>query len=239
MVEEKEQSSEAKEEDLVVDDAASVVEEPSPAEEPEVGVPVAKHAALRKRAQAAEIALARSEGELDAVRKQHASQGPDAKSPLDLEIERQTAMGILEDDMSVSPRIIRANDLYNQQVANQAAAAAKKHEHGDIQVKSARAAKANHDDWIEVIAVGDGLLTPGELLDINSAGVDFGEIYYAKLQEAIARTAPKSETETIAAPETKQSKSEAEKKEKERVPTQQEILKDIQADPQTIAAAQL
>ncbi len=234
MVEEKEQSSEEKEEDLVVD-PASVVEEPSPAEEPEQGVPVAKHAALRKRAQAAEIALARSEGELEAIKQHQASQGPAAKSPLDLEIERQTAMGIPEDDMSVSPRIIRANDLYNQQVANQAAEATKKHELGDIQVRSARAAKANHDDWMEVVAVGDGLLTPGELLDIMSAGVDFGEIYYAKLQEAIAKTAPKSETKTDTAPEKKPSKSEAEDK----VPTQQEILKDIQADPQTIAAAQL
>lgn len=235
MVEEKEQSSEVKEEDLVVDDAASVVEETSPAEEPEKGVPIAKHAALRKRAQGAEIALARAEGELDAIKKQQASQGPDAKSPLDLEIERQTAEGIPEDAMSVSPSIIRANDLYNQQVAHQAAEATKKHELGDIQVISARKAKANHDDWMEVVAVGDGLLTPGELLDITSAGVDFGEIYYAKLQDAIARNAPKSETKTETAPEKKPSKSEAE----EKVPTQQEILKDIQADPQTIAAAQL
>ncbi len=233
MVEEKEQSSEAKEEDLV---AASVVEEPSPAEEPEKGVPVAKHAALRKRAQAAEIALARSEGELDAIKQQQTSQGPAAKSPLDLEIERQTAMGIPEDDMSVSPRIIRANDLYNQQVANQAVEAQKKHELGDVQVRSARVAKASHDDWMEVVAVGDGLLTPGELLDVMSTGEGFGELYYAKLQEAIARNAPKSETETNTAPEKKPSKSEAEE---EKVPTQQEILKDIQADPQTIAAAQL
>lgn len=239
MVEEKEQSSEEKDlaQEALDATAASAEEEPSPAEEPEVGVPVAKHAALRKRAQAAEIALARSEGELDAVRKQQASQGPAAKSPLDLEIERQTAMGIPEDDMSVSPRIIRANDLYNQQVANQAAEAQKKHELGDIQVRSARLAKASHDDWMEVVAVGDGLLTKGELLDIMSAGVDFGEIYYAKLQEAIAKNAPKSETN--AAPEKKPSKSEAEKKEEEKVPTQQEILNDIQADPQTIAAAQL
>lgn len=234
MTEEKEQSSEVKEEDLAQEalDATASAEEPSPAEEP--GVPIAKHVALRHRAQTAEIAQARAEGELDALKQQQASQAPTAKSPLDLEIERQTAMGIPEDDMSVSPRIIRANDLYNQQVANQAAESNRQHELGKIQVVSLRMAKANHEDWMEVVVKGDSLLTKGEVLDIVNTGEGFGELYYAKLQEAIERNAPKSESKTEPAPEVKPSKSEAEK-----VPTQQEILKDIKADPLTIAAAQL
>lgn len=241
MTEENEQSSEVKEEDLAQEvEAKAASAEETPAEEPEQGVPVAKHAALRKRAQAAEIAQARAEGELNALRQQQASQAPATKSPLDLEIERQAAMGVPEEDMTITPALYRKQQLYDQQVANQAAEAQKKHELGDIQVRSARMAKALHEDWTEVVALGDGLLTEGELVDIMNTGEGFGELYYAKLQEAIARNAPKSEAKTETAPEKKQSKSEAEKKkEEEKVPTQQEILKDIQADPITIAAAQL
>jgi len=240
MTEEKEQSSEVKEEDLeALDAAASAEEETSPAEEPEKGVPIAKHVALRHRAQAAEIAQARAEGELNALRQQQATHKPAAKSPLDLEIERQAAMGITEEDMTITPALYRRQQLFDQQVANQAAEEARQHALGKIQKKSLMVAAASHEDWQEAVAKGDGLLTPGEVLDIVNTGEGFGEFYYAKLQEAIGRNAPKSETKAEAAPEKKPSKSEAEKKEEAKVPTQQEILDGIQADPLTIAAAQL
>ena len=236
MTEEKEQSSEVKEEDLEALEAAASAEEEetSPAEEPEKGVPIAKHVALRHRAQSAEIAQARAEGELNALRQQQASQKPAAKSPLDLEIERQANMGILEENMTITPALYRKQQLYDQQVANQTAESDRQHALGKIQKKSIMAAQANHEDWQQAVARGDGLLTPGEVLDIVNTGDGFGELYYAKLQEAIERNAPKSESKLVTAPEKKPSKLEAEK-----VPTQQEILKDIQADPQTIAAALL
>ena len=235
MTEEKEQSSEVKEEDLeALNDAASAEEETSPAEEPEKGVPIAKHVALRHRAQSAEIAQARAEGELNALRQHQASQKPAAKSPLDLEIERQANMGILEEDMTITPALYRKQQLYDQQVANQTAESDRQHALGKIQKKSIMAAQANHEDWQQAVARGDGLLTPGEVLDIVNTGDGFGELYYAKLQEAIERNAPKSESKLVTAPKEKPSKLEAEK-----VPTQQEILNNLHADPQTIAAAQL
>ena len=238
MTEEKEQSSEVKEEDLAQEALDATADETSTADEPvikEPTVPLHDHTALRTRAQAAEIAQARAEGELNAIRQQQASQTPAAKSPLDLEIERQAAMGVLEEDMTITPALYRRQQLFDQQIANQAAESNRQHELGKVQVVSLRTAKANHEDWMEVVAKGDALLTKGEVLDIVNTGEGFGEFYYAKLQEAIERNAPKSEPKAETAPEKKPSKSEAE----EKVPTQQEILNDIQADPQTIAAAQL
>ena len=235
MTEEQEQSSEVKEEDLeALDDAASAEEKASPAEEPEKGVPIAKHVALRHRAQSAEIAQARAEGELNAIRQQQASLKPAAKSPLDLEIERQANMGILEEDMTITPTLYRRQQLYDQQVANQAAESDRQHALGKVQKKSLMVAAAKHEDWQDAVAKGDGLLTQGEVLDIVNTGEGFGEFYYAKLQGAIERNAPKSESKAETAPEKKLSKSEAEK-----VPTQQEILNNLVADPLTIAAAQL
>lgn len=235
MTEEKEQSSEMKDEDL--DTAASAEEETSPADKPvtEPKVPLHEHTALRQRAQAAEIAQARAEGELVAIKQQSASDVLAAKSPLDLEVERQVAMGIPEEDMTITPALYRRQYLHDMQVANQAAEANRKNELGVVQLASANKAKAAHEDWQEVVAAGDGLLTPGEVLDIAATGEGFGEMYYVKLQAAIERNKPKSESETNTAPETKPSKLEAEPK----VPTQQEILKGINADPQTIVAAQL
>jgi len=217
-------------------DALAADEETSPADELEQGVPIAKHAALRQRAQQAEIARARAEGELAALREQQTRQAPaSAKSPLDLEIERQAAMGIDEEDMTISPKVIKANDIYNQQVANQKAEKAAREELAAKQTASAHKAMTIYPDWSQVVQAADGLLTQGELLDITRAGDNFGEIAYEKAQAALARN-KKPEPNTSTAPEKKQSKSEAEKA---KVPTRQEILDSISADPQTIAAAQL
>jgi len=245
MDKETEQSSEKTEDELAQEaldataaEETSEGEETSPAEGTEQqGVPVAAHAALRKRAQTAEIGQARAEGALAAIEKQQAHDAPPSKSPLDLEIERQAAEGIAEEDMAISPKIIKAQETYNQQIANQQAKAAAKEQLTAKQLTSATKAKAEHEDWQETVLAADGLLTQGELIDIAGAGVDFGEVAYAKSKAALERT-KSSDT----APETKPSKSEAEAKaraEAEKVPTQKEILKDLNADPQTEAAAQL
>jgi len=233
---EEEQSSEVKEEDLAQEALDATAEETPAADESvskEPTVPLHDHTALRQRAQAAEIAQARAEGELNALK---ASQTQAVKSPLDLEIERQTALGIPEEDMTITPTLYRRQQEFEQQAVSQATEASRKRELGDIQVKSAKAAQANHEDWNEVVAKGDGLLTKGELLDIVSIGEGFGELYYAKLQVAIKRNAPEpeSKTKTETAPEKKTSESEAEK-----VPTQEDILKDLKADPMVEAATKL
>ena len=224
---ENEQSSKGKEEDLAQEalDATAadeLVTEPK--------VPLHEHTALRQRAQQAEVAQARAEGELEAIRQKAV---PAVKSPLDLEVERQAADGIAEADMTVSPALIREQQAYDLKMGEQAAVANRKQAIEVVQVASANKAKAAHPDWQEVIAAGDGLLSAGEILDIAATGEGFGEMYYEECRAAAEKNVPKSESETNTAPETNTSESEAV------VPTQQEILKDIQADPQTIAAAQL
>jgi len=236
MTEETEMSSESTKEQGLAQEALDSTAEgttdvTSPAESEQQGVPLAKHVALRQRAQAAEVAQARAEGELTAMRQLQTQNAPAAKSPLDLEVERQDALGIAEEDMTISPRIIRANDLYNQQVMNQATANRHAETLARTQLTSANSAKTIHDDWSDVVKAADGLLTKGELVDIAAAGADFGEIAYDKSQKALARNKPAG---TNTAPQTKPSKLETVK-----APTQQEILNDINADPQTIAAAQL
>lgn len=239
MTDETEQeSSEGKETNLAeeaLNATAPADEETSPASESEQqGVPVDKHIKLRERAQVAEVARARAEGELTAMKEQQARSAPAAKSPLDLEVERQAAEGVPEEDMTISPAIIKANDLYNQQVANQATAAKAKEELGIKQTASANKAKAEIPDWQEVVLAGDSLLTQGELVDIAAAGADFGQVAYDKCKAAIERNRPSSESKANAAPEKEQSESEA-----ETVPTQSAILKDLDVDPATQAAAQL
>ncbi|KKN73462.1 hypothetical protein LCGC14_0400370 [marine sediment metagenome] len=248
----KQESSESSEEqDLAqaaldaTDSDASAREGTSPAEEPEQQtVPVAKHVALRERAQAAEVAQARAEGELVAIKQAQTQNAPASKSPLQLEIERQAAEGIDKEDMTVSPTIIEQNDIYNQQVANKRAADSVAQQLGAKQLASTNKARAEHKDWSDVVKAADGLLTQGELVDIAAAGDNFGELAYAKSKVALERNKPASETDT--APEKKPSKSEAEAKEKteaeaKTVPSQQQILKEVaeQADAQTVAAAQL
>lgn len=244
MTEDEKLAQEALDETATAEGEASESEETSPAEESkQQGVPIPAHAALRKRAQTAEIGQARAEGALAAIEKQRTHDAPPSKSPLDLEIERQAAEGITEEDMTITPKVIRANDLYNQQVANQKAQAVAKEQLTAKQLTSATKAKGKHDDWQEIVLAADGLLSQGELIDIAAAGADFGEVAYAKSKAALERAKSPG---TDAAPETKLSKSEAEAKVKaeakakaEKVPTQQEILKDINADPQTEAAALL
>ena len=233
-------SSEEKEQDLAeealeatADDGTPPVEKP--VEEPLV--PLHKVTALRTRAQMAEIAQARAEGELAGIRQ---AQAPAVKSPLEVEIARQAAEGIAEEDMTISPKVIRAHELHKEQIANQEATARAALDLAVKQQASKAKAVATHDDWYDVIAAGQSLLTPGELVDLNAAGVDFGEKAYKKCTEALEREKPAKE----AAPEKKPDESEAEKKAREaaeadKVPTQEELLAEIGGDSDAVRVSQI
>lgn len=220
-------------------EALDSTEQTSPAEKSaEETVPLHKHTALRTRAQAAEVAQARAEGELAGIRQ---AQAPAAKSPLDAEIERQAAEGIAEEDMTFTPALYRKQQSHDQQIAKQAATEEAARKLAIKQVASKNKAMADHEDWPEVIAAGEIHLTPGELVDIQNAGADFGEVVYSKCQTAAARHKPKTDT----APEKKPDESEAEKKEAEKiaadekVPTQEEILAAVGGEPDAVRASQL
>lgn len=230
MENEPEKSSEVKEQELAEEALDATAAPPA---ESEPGVPVAKHAVLRRRAQAAEVAQARAEGELNALRQAATTQVPAVKSPLELEIERQAAAGVAREDMTVSPDIIIEQQTHTQRIANQATQVKATRELQTKQLASTSRAKIAHEDWQQVVGAAFPQMTPGETLDIEREGDNFGEVAYAKAQEVIARNlTPETKTET--APETKTSESEADK-----VPTQQEVLDGLQADPATIAAAKL
>lgn len=241
MAEQQQSSEEVKEQDLAQEALDATREEDPPVDESakkeEPTVPLHEHTALRQRAQTAEVARARAEGKVAAMEHQRTVEQPAPKSPLQSEIERQTADGILEEDMTVSPKIIKEQELYNQQVANQTAEASRKEQLDAQRSISGNKAMAVHDDWQNVMLAADGLMTEGELLDIANAGENFGEKAYTTAQGAIERNKPVTET-TETAPEKKQSESEADVK-KEKVPTQQEILKDLDVDPVIEAASLL
>ncbi len=229
-------SSEVEEKGLTKEalEATAEAEETPSAEEPEQTVPLHKHTVLRTRAQEAEVGKARVEGELAALKAQIEHNAPAAKSPLDLEIERQTAEGIPESEMTITPALYRKQQEYDRQVTNQAATATATQTLGAAQLKSAQVAKGAHEDFSDVLGRGTGLLTEGQLLDISKAGDGFGELAYSKCEAALALANPKPEPKpkTDPAPETKQSESEA-------VKTQAEILKGLNVDPTIEAAAQL
>ena len=232
--EEKEQELATEALDKTADDDTPPVEKP--AEAPTV--PLHQHTALRTRAQTAELAQARAEGKLEAYEQ---AQAPAVTSPLDAEIARQAAEGIAEEDMTVSPSIIRAQEQHKEQITNQEAATRTAQNLAVEQQTSKAKAVAVHDDWQDVIDRAGSLLTPGELVDLNAAGANFGEAAYAKCTEAIERNKP---VQKVAAPEKKPDESEAEKKvrvaaETAKVPTQQEILAEISGSDEAIRVSQL
>lgn len=246
MTEENKESSEVKEQDLAQEalDATAPTgeetseEETSPADEPKKDVPVAKHIALRHRAQTAELEAATLRGKIEGMQQAQASQAPAAKSPLELEVERQAAEGIDEEDMTITPALYRKQQLYDQQVANQAAEKTAQDQITTKQLASANKAIAAHDDWQEVVLAADGLMTEGELVDLKRAGDNFGELAYEKALAAIERNKPETKPESKADTAPKEEQSES-KTGAEKVPTRQEILKDLNVDPVTEAAAQL
>lgn len=248
MTEENKTSSEVEEKDLAQEALDATEGGTSPAEKSakaEPTVPLHNVTALRARAQQAELDKARLEGELTALRQQQTQSAPAPKSPLEAEIERQAAAGIDEEDMTVTPKVYREQQAWEKQQAEQAAQQKAAEKLAKEQLASVVKARGDHDDFDEVIKAGDALLTKGEVVDLSEAGVDFGERTYAKCKavlEAHAKANAKSQTETETAPESEQSESEAEAKvATKKVPTQQQILKEVaeQSDPQAVAAAQL
>ena len=197
---------------------------------------VAKFTALRSRAQAAELEAAELKGKLAGIQEAATKAAPPAVSPLDAEIARQAAEGITEDEMTISPAIYRKHELFKEQVANQKAETQAKTDKAAIMEQSRAKAKTDIPDWVDVVTAGQGNLTPGELLDLENAGVDFGKEAYAKCKSAIERAKAKTETP---APEKKpgEPEKEAEAKKPE-PPTQQEIL-DAAGDPAIAAAMEL
>ena len=243
MTEEHGKSSEVEEQDLSQEVLDATGEKAPLSEEAEPTVPLHKHTALRQRAQDAERGKAFAEGQLSTMQQLSAQQAPPAKSPLELEVERQAAEGIAEEDMVVSPAIIRADKLHDQQVANQTTKVRVANELATKQAVSMNAAKVKHEDWQTVCDTAEQLLTPGEYLDIKSAGADFGEKAYRMCQVAIERNKPATETalkneEELSKSEAK-AKADAEAKAKETVKTQDEKLNDPSVDPMVAAAAQL
>jgi len=221
-------------------EALEATEQTSPAEKPEPMVPLHKVTELRTRAQQAEITAARALGKLEAIEAAQAKSAPSVQSPLEIEIARQAAEGIAQEDMTVSPAVVRAQELHNKQIANQEAEAIKAADLAAKQQTSKAKAMVEHEDWSQVIAAGEPFLTKGEYVDLTAAGVDFGEKAYAKCKDAIERNKPKTAT----APEKKPDESEAEKKAKEeaektRVLSQEEILAEVGGDADAVRASQL
>ncbi len=197
---------------------------------------VAKFTALRSRAQAAELEAAELKGKLAGIQEAATKAAPPAVSPLDAEIARQAAEGIAEDDMTISPAIYRKHELFKDQVANQKAETQAKTDKAAIMEQSRAKARAETPDWMDIVTAGQGNLTPGELLDLENAGVDFGTQAYAKCKAAIERAKPKTET-----PAPEKQPGEPEEKvvaKKQEPPTQQEIL-DAAGDPAIAAAMEL
>ena len=225
-------SEETVEDQDLAQEALDATEEASPAEEPQM-VPVAKHAALRQRAQQAEIAAARLEGELAAIKSLQTREAPATLSPVQIRAKEE---GVEVNEVQMDYALYQAQQQYDQQLANQRVEVERKQQLGVLQLSSANKARAMHEDWGEVVKTGETLLTKGELVDIAAAGADFGDIAYAKCKAAIDRAKPETKpvTETVvAAPETKKSSESGV------VPTRSEILKGLNVDPITEAASLL
>ena len=235
VTEQEKQSSEVKDQEAEKSAAEEALEATAdPASEAEPTVPLHDHTALRKRAQTAELEAANLRGQLEATNRATQTQALPVKGPLQVEIERQTAEGIDEADMTVSPKIFLAQEAHTRAIAEQTAANQAQETVTVKQRASAGLSRVKHDDFQTVITEGLALMTKGQILDIESEVDNFGENLYAKAQEVIERNAnPESKTKT--APEEKQSESEAE----EKVPSQDEILKDLNVDPATEAASKL
>lgn len=203
-------------------------EESSPAKEPTAPLHVVT--ALRSRAQAAEVEAANLRGQLSTLQ----VQAEPTKSPMEIEIERQAAEGIDEEDMTISPAIYRKDQAFQKRLAEESAVLTADNTLREAQLASTATAKIVHEDWQDVMTKAVPHMTKGEMLDIENAGADFGEVAYAKAQEVLLRVNPK------AAPETSEPEPEEKVVEtKGKTPTQDEILADLAVDPMVEAALKL
>lgn len=235
---EQEQSSEVKDQEAEKSAAEEALEATAgPASETEKTVPLHAHTALRERAQKAELDAANLRGQLS-VMTETAKVAEPEKSPIVLAAEEQ---GKPIDEILVDGKLLREQQAWDKRQDEQVTTVQAKQEVTRKQGVSTKAAMGKHADFLEVAEAGFALMTEGQKVDINNETENFGEVLYATAQKVIADNAdPESKTET--APEKKQSESEAEEKKKEeteKVPTQDEILAESNADPDTLRAAQL
>ena len=121
-------------------------------EEPEM-MPVAAHVAykhkMQERVSSAQIEAAEARGRASAMEAQNVA--PPAKSPLDLEMERQAADGIAEDDMSITPKTLRAEQAFQNNLASEAANIESQKALGVTQNASIGTARLVHDDFDAVV----------------------------------------------------------------------------------------
>lgn len=195
---------------------------------------VAKFTALRSRAQTAELRAERAEGVIEGMKQAATKAVPPAKSPLQLRAEQE---GVSVGEVQMDGALYEAQRTYDQQIVNQKTATDAKTAKAEIMENSRTAAKAKHADWRDIIAAGEGNLTPGELLDLENAGADFGDKAYEVCKVAIERAKPKTETP---APEKKPGEPETKAETKQEPPSQQEILDAVgPVDPEIATAMEL
>lgn len=231
-----EETNKSSEEQEATQEASGSVEEKKTPAESEQMVPVAKHAALRSRAQAAEVEAANLKGQLTAL--QQTTTVPSVKSPMDIAMESE---GVTDPDELEKPiSVMRAQQKWENEQAEQVAQADAKQVRSQAKLASRELALVAHDDWQQVVNKAVAHMTKGEMIDLDAEGENFGEAIYAKSQEVLKRVNPGKTT----APEKKQSEQEAkekkeaeEKKTAEEPPSQTEIL--ANASPAAAAAFNL
>lgn len=239
MTEETNMSSEKQE--STQETSGSAEEKKTPAESEQM-VPVAKHAALRTRAQNAELEAANLRGQLTAL--QQTTTAPSVKSPMEIAME---AEGVADpDDLEKPITVLRAQQKWEKDQAEQAAQAEATQVRSQAQLASRESAMLVHDDWQQVVSAAVKYMTQGEMLDLNLEGENFGEAIYAKSQEVLERvkpvkTAPDETSESEAAKlVAKKAEEDAAEATKKQMPTQEEILDGLKnVDPVTAAASQL
>ena len=200
-------------------------EEKSPAGE--LQVPLHDVTKLRTRAQTAELEVANLRGQLTQL--QTVAAPAPVQSPLEIEVARQTAEGIDEEDMTITPKIYRAQQAFDKQQAEQAAATEAAQTRQAAQIASTNAAIAAHPDWREVVKSGFAHMTKGEMLDIESQVDGFGELAYTKAKQVLERVKPAPEQSKSEAAEKATADKAAADKAAGVTPTQAEILATVDA----------
>ncbi len=235
-----EMSSEVEEKQVATDQATNTEEEKtSPAEvESETFGPKAIAAISKQRSekQGALVAQARAEGKLEALMSQRMETA--TISPIETAKDAYIKENGDLEGFTLSVELYEQQEAYRAHQATKAAQGDAATALANQQAVSLNASKIVHDDWQDVINVGEKLLSKGEHLDVTSAGADFGEVAYAKCKAAIERN--KSAKETSAAPKKELSeqeakeKKEADEKAKAKVaPSQNEVLKGASAAAKT------
>ena len=236
---EESKTNESSENQGLAQEALKVADEQTPVDEPTV--PLHDHTALRQRAQAAEVEAATLKGRLQGIQDAQAHAAPAVKSPIEVEAARQITAGEInnEEEMAITPALYRKQKLYETQQANAATKATAEKQLRIQQGSSKTKAMAAHEDFNEIILAGQDHLTAGELVDLENAGADFGELCYGKCKAAAERAKPekpapnKDESESEAAEEKKAAEEAA------GIQSQAEILKGLGGDPIADAAALL